>query len=107
MTATVTPLSFTREGNIGMNKRELIDAVAEATGASKVDAAVAVDAVFGTISGALVRREKVAVSGFGNFEARFVNGRMARNPQTGASVPVAQHHSPKFKPASALKNAVR
>ena len=90
-----------------MNKRELIDVVAEKTGTSKVDAAAAVEAVFDTISAALVSREKVAVSGFGNFEARHVNARMARNPQTGASVPVAEHHSPKFKPASALKTAVR
>ena len=90
-----------------MNKRELIDAVAEKTGTSKVDAAAAVEAVFDTIGAALVRREKVAVSGFGNFEARHVNARMARNPQTGASVPVDEHHSPKFKPASALKTAVR
>ena len=90
-----------------MNKKDLIDAVAAKTGSSKVDAAAAVDAVFETISGALVARDKVAVAGFGNFEARFVKARMARNPQTGAQVPVAEHHSPKFKPASALKKSVR
>jgi DNA-binding protein HU-beta len=90
-----------------MNKKDLIDAVAESTGSSKVEAAAAVDAVFDTIAGALVAREKVAIAGFGNFEARFVNARMARNPQTGAQVPVAEHHSPKFKPATALKKSVR
>jgi DNA-binding protein HU-beta len=90
-----------------MNKKDLIDAVADSTGTSKVEAAAAVEAVFGTIAGALVAREKVAIAGFGNFEARFVNARMARNPQTGAQVPVAEHHSPKFKPATALKKSVR
>ena len=43
-----------------MNKKDLIDAVADKTGSSKVDAAAAVDAVFEAISGALVAREKVA-----------------------------------------------
>lgn len=100
-------MSFTREGSFRMNKRDLIDAVAAKTGSSKVDAAAAVDAVFGTISGALVAREKVAIAGFGNFEARKVGARMARNPQTGMQVPVAEHHAPKFKPASALKDSVR
>ena len=90
-----------------MNKKDLIDAVADKTGSSKVDAAAAVDAVFETISGALVARDKVAVAGFGNVEPRHVNARMARNPQTGAQVPVPEHHAPKFKPASALKDAVR
>ena len=90
-----------------MNKKDLIDAVADSTGTSKVEAAAAVEAVFGTIAGALVAREKVAIAGFGNFEARFVKARMARNPQTGAQVPVAEHHSPKFKPATALKTSVR
>ena len=106
-TARVTPLSFTGEWSSRMNKRDLIEAVAAETGSSKVDAAAAVDAVFKTISGRLAAREKVAIAGFGNFEARFVNARMARNPQTGAQVPVAEHHSPKFKPASALKGSVR
>jgi DNA-binding protein HU-beta len=90
-----------------MNKRDLVDAVADSTGSSKVDAQAAVDAVFDAISAALTRREKVSIGGFGNFEARFVKARMARNPQTGASVPVPEHHSPKFKPASALKDSVR
>jgi DNA-binding protein HU-beta len=90
-----------------MNKRDLVDAVAESTGTSKVDAQAAVDAVFDAIAAAMVQRDKVSISGFGNFEARFVKARMARNPQTGASVPVPEHHSPKFKPASALKDAVR
>jgi DNA-binding protein HU-beta len=90
-----------------MNKKDLTDAVAAKTGTSKVAAAAAVDAVFDSISEALVARDKVAIAGFGNFEARFVAARMARNPQTGAQVPVAAHHAPKFKPASALKSAVR
>ena len=90
-----------------MNKKDLVDAVAEATGASKADSAAAVDAVFGVIAGALTKREKVSIAGFGNFEARFRGAREARNPQTGATVNVPEHHAPAFKAGKALKDAVR
>jgi DNA-binding protein HU-beta len=90
-----------------MNKRDLVDAVAAATGDAKNQVAGTVDAVFDAISDALKSREKVQVAGFGNFEARFVNARTARNPQTGAAVDVPAHYAPRFKPAKALKDSVK
>jgi DNA-binding protein HU-beta len=90
-----------------MNKRDLIDAVAATTGEPKNQVASMVDAVFGAITGALQGREKVQIAGFGNFEARFVKERTARNPQTGAAVQVPAHHAPRFKPAKALKDTVK
>jgi DNA-binding protein HU-beta len=89
-----------------MNKRELVDAVAAASGLTRKDAAAAVDAVFDTITDSLKNRDKVAISGFGAFEARHVSAREARNPQTGATVHVPAHYSPKFKAGKALKDAV-
>jgi DNA-binding protein HU-beta len=89
-----------------MNKRDLVDAVAASSGIARKDAAAAVDAVFDTITESLKNREKVAISGFGSFEARYVSAREARNPQTGASVMVAARHSPKFKAGKALKDTV-
>jgi DNA-binding protein HU-beta len=89
-----------------MNKRELVDAVAASTGIARKDAASAVDAVFDTIGATLESRDKVSISGFGTFEARFVAAREARNPQTGATVPVPARYSPKFKAGKALKDAV-
>ncbi len=90
-----------------MNKRDLVDAVAATTGDPKNQVAATVDAVFGAISDALKGREKVQIAGFGNFEARFVKERTARNPQTGAPVQVPAHHAPRFKPAKALKDTVK
>ena len=69
-----------------MNKRDLVDAVAAQVGRPKAEVASTVDAVFALISSALQRGEKVAVSGFGNFDARQVAERVARNPRTGESV---------------------
>lgn len=89
-----------------MNKRDLIDEVAARTGGGKADAAAAVEAVFEAISDAMKKRDKVAISGFGAFEARFVNERMARNPRTGEAVPVPAHYAPKFKAGKGLKDAI-
>ena len=89
-----------------MNKRELVDAVAASSGVARKDAAAVVDAIFETIGGALQQRDKVSISGFGVFEARHVAERQARNPQTGASVTVPAHYSPKFKAGKGLKDSV-
>ena len=90
-----------------MNKKDLVDAVAAATGASKADTAAAVDAVFDVITDALKKREKVSIAGFGNFEARHRDARTARNPQTGAAIQVAAHYAPAFKAGKALKDTVK
>ena len=89
-----------------MNKRDLVDAVAAQVGRPKAEVASAVDALFSLISAALQRGDKVAISGFGNFEARKVAERMARNPRTGQSVVVPARTAAKFKPIATLKSAL-
>ena len=90
-----------------MNKGELIDAVASATGESKASVSNMLDATLGTISGALAEGEKVTFTGFGTFERRHRRARMGRNPQTGAPVPIPASNVPAFKAGKALKDAVR
>ena len=53
-----------------MNKAELISAVAEKSGLSKVDSKKAIDAVVASITEALKQGDKVALVGFGTFEVR-------------------------------------
>lgn len=89
-----------------MNKRELVDSVAEKAGLTKADAEAALDAVVEGISGALAAGDKVAVPGFGTFEVRDRAARTGRNPQTGATIEIAASKAPAFKPAAALKKTV-
>ena len=89
-----------------MNKAELADAVAAQTGGDKGVMTSAIDAVFDQITDALKRREKVSITGFGNFEARYSAARTARNPRTGEPVDVAARYSPKFKAGKGLKDSV-
>jgi len=89
-----------------MNKRDLVDAVAAQVGRPRAEVASTVDAAFDLISGALARGEKVAISGFGNFDARQVAERTARNPRTGESVLVPAHTKARFKPSRNLKSTL-
>lgn len=89
-----------------MNKRDLVDAVAARLGRPKSEVAPAVDAVFTVITEALEHGEKVAISGFGNFDAKRVAERTARNPRTGESVLVPAHMKPTFKGSRNLREAL-
>jgi len=89
-----------------MNKRDVVDAVASRLGRPKTEMAPAVDAVFAVITEALEHDEKVAISGFGGFEARPVAERMARNPRSGEPVLVPAHRAPKFKASRNLREAL-
>jgi DNA-binding protein HU-beta len=89
-----------------MNKAELTDAVADATGLTKADATRALDAVISSISDALAKGDQVGVVGFGTFLVRERAARTGRNPQTGAEIQIAAAKVPAFKPGKALKDAV-
>jgi len=76
-----------------MNKSELVDAVAEKTGLSKKDVAGAIDAFQEVIGDALVKRDKVALVGFGTFQTSDRKARAGINPKTGEKIQIAAHSS--------------
>jgi DNA-binding protein HU-beta len=90
-----------------MNKSDLVDQVASATGESKAAVGNVIDKTLEAITTALQSGDKVTFTGFGTFERRFREARMGRNPQTGAAVPIKAGHSPAFKAGKRLKDAVR
>ena len=89
-----------------MNKTELIAAVAEKTGMTKKDAERVINATFETITAGLAKGDKVAVSGFGNFEVKAREARVGRNPRTKETIEIPATRLPAFKASSTLKNAV-
>jgi len=89
-----------------MNKNELIASVAEKADLSKAQAAEALDAVLGGITGALTSGDDVRLIGFGNFIVADRKASTARNPQTGATIQVPASKAARFKPGKALKDAV-
>ena len=90
-----------------MTKQDLVNAVADRAGLTKVDSGKALDALVSVISEALSRGEKVTWTGFGTFEVRSRAARMGRNPQTGAPLHIPAGKTPAFKAGKGLKDAVR
>ncbi|KKU29888.1 MAG: DNA-binding protein HU-beta [candidate division WWE3 bacterium GW2011_GWA1_46_21] len=90
-----------------MTKADLVAAVANVAGLTKVAADQAVDAVADSVTKALSRGEKVTWTGFGTFEVRSRAARMGRNPQTGAPMHIPAGKTPAFKAGKGLKDAVK
>jgi integration host factor subunit beta len=62
-----------------------------------------VNTIFGEMTEALVRGDRVELRGFGAFFVRKRNGRIGRNPRTGEIVTVQPKIRPFFKTGSALR----
>ena len=99
-------LNNNEKRTITMNKTEIIAAVAEKTGMTKKDAERVINATFETIAAGLAKGDKVAVSGFGNFEVKAREARVGRNPRTKETIQIPATKLPAFKAAKALKDAV-
>ena len=86
-----------------MNKTEFINAVAEKSGLSKVDAKKAVEAFVETVSSELKEGGKVALLGFGSFSVSERSARSGRNPQTGKTIQIAAKKVVKFRAGAELE----
>lgn len=96
-----------------MNKAQLVEKLAERLNLPSRDARVMVDAIFdpdpkvGMIAAELTRGGKVAISGFGTFEARDRKARTGRNPHTGETLEIPASRAPAFKAGKPLKETLR
>jgi Bacterial nucleoid DNA-binding protein len=81
-----------------MTKQEIVDAVSEATGLTKVETETVMNGVMTTITESLARGERVELRGFGTFWYKsIVCQKKARNPGTGGSIFLPERHVPTFK----------
>ena len=83
------PLPSTIPRDTEMKNTELSSQVATQASLSKSAADAVVNAVFSTISDALVRGEIVTIAGFGVFSTKARPAREGRNPRTGESIAIA------------------
>ena len=89
-----------------MNKTELISACAESTGLTKKDSERVLNAAIDAITAALVKGDKVQISGFGIFEVKNREARIGRNPHTKETIEIPATRVPGFKASKALKDSV-
>jgi DNA-binding protein HU-beta len=89
-----------------LNKGELVDAVAEATGESKRTVQTVLDNTIDTIQRQVKKDDRVSLPGFGTFERRARSARTGRNPQTGEEIKIKASKVPAFKPGAGFKEFV-
>jgi len=94
-----------------MNKAELVEKTAKASGLLKKDANALINVLFdgsrkGVISGELRAHRKVTIPGFGTFETRKRKARNGRNPQTGKEIRIKAKTVPAFRAGKGLRDSV-
>jgi DNA-binding protein HU-beta len=89
-----------------MNKRELIERIAEEAEVPKSEAQKHFEAFEEVVTEALKGGEEVQITGFGKFSVRERKAREGRNPQTGEKMRIAAQKVPAFSAGNALEEAV-
>ena len=89
-----------------MNKTDLIAVVAQSAGLTKKDSERVLNAAFDAMTAALVKGEKVQLSGFDTFEVKEREARIGRNPHTKEAIDIPATKVPVFKASKALKDNV-
>ena len=90
-----------------MNKTELVSAIAEKSGLTKVDAKKALDATIEAITAALKGGDKVALIGFGTFAVAERPARQGINPLNKKPITIAAKKLAKFKAGAELNAAIQ
>lgn len=90
-----------------MTKADLVAQVAKKAGLTSKASKDSVNSVFGAITDAMKRGEKVVVTGFGTFMVRKRAARKGRNPQTGAEIQIPSTKTPGFTAGKSLKRMIK
>jgi DNA-binding protein HU-beta len=90
-----------------MTKGELIASIGKEAKISKASAEKAVNAFSNTVTKALKKGDKLALTGFGTFSVAKRRARAGRNPKTGKEIKIPAMRVAKFKAGNLLKSAVK
>ncbi len=89
-----------------MNKAELIDQIADASGLSKADSKKALDAFISSTTSELKKGGRISLVGFGSFAVSERSARKGRNPKTGKEINIPAKKVVKFKAGADLADSV-
>lgn len=85
-----------------MNKKELVNNLAEKTGLKKYEVRKTIDAFIEEIEEQIRANEKVNLKRLGVFSPVLKSSRPVRNPKTGDPYVLEEHYSVKFRPGDDL-----
>ena len=89
-----------------MNKKELIEAIADETGITQSATTKMINAFQNIVYYSLNRGKPVVLTGFGKFDVQHRKARRGRNPSTGESIEIAAKNVVKFTPGATLAKSV-
>lgn len=90
-----------------MNKQDMVNSLANATGATKVMAAQMLDTFVDLVTKSLKKGDKVTLTGFGTFEVRRRGARKGVTAFNGKAWSTPATKVPAFKAGKGLKSAVK
>ena len=94
-------------GASGVTKKEIVKTISEKLGLTQLTTRDIVQKTFDAIIETLVEERRIELRNFGVFQIKQRKARMARNPRTGARVPVQAKHVVTFKPGKEMEERVR
>lgn len=86
-----------------MNKSELISAIAEKSGQTKVDSQKFLNAFMDVVAETMKKGDKISLIGFGTFSVAERKARNGINPKTKKPIKIKASKSVKFKAGAELK----
>ncbi len=89
-----------------LNKKALIETIADEKGYTKKEAGELVDLIIDTMVATLKKGGTVDLPGFGKFTVKARKARTGVNPATKEKIKIPATKVPSFKAAKALKDAV-
>ena len=89
-----------------MNKKDLIDQLAQEKEIFRTEAKKIVNLVFQSMADALAKGNKVEIRGFGSFRVKKYKAYNGRNPKTNEVIKVKRKKLPVFKVGKELKERV-
>jgi len=91
---------------LNVTKSDIVDKIAERTGLTKLETKAVVDGFLLSIVDALAEGKRIELRGFGVFTVKSRKPRMARNPRTGAPVPLEERWVPTFRVSTEFQDRV-
>jgi len=94
-----------RKGSV-LTKADLVEKVSDMTGFTKTETAVICEGLLQAIKDVMAEGNNIEIRRFGTFKLKTRKARTARNPRTGAPVPIKKRVVPVFKASSSFKKAI-
>jgi len=90
-----------------MRKKDLIEIVARKAHLTKKGSKESIETFLNEVQKALVKGEKVIISGFGTFRVVSVKDKKVIIPKTGEEKIVKSHRAARFSPGRTLRRIIR